>query len=77
MVRREVDKSQENPGMIYMADVTAAGFCARGSRRWFESHGFDFRDFLRDGLPCETLLQTGDEMAKKVVRAKWEKRNQQ
>jgi hypothetical protein len=52
---------------IRIADVQAAGYCTKGARRWFEARGFSFRDFLRNGVPAQTLLKTGDPMAKAVV----------
>lgn len=47
---------------------TRGGYCARGTRAWFERHGLDFRAFVREGLPEETLVATGDGMAIALVR---------
>ncbi len=44
------------------------GYCARGTRAWFVRYGLDFRAFVRDGLPEETFLATGDGMAAALVR---------
>jgi hypothetical protein len=44
------------------------GFCASGSRAWFERHGLDFRAFVRDGLPASALEATGCGMALALVR---------
>lgn len=43
------------------------GFCRAGARRWFAGHGLDWRTFVRDGLPEETLLATGDLFAAATV----------
>ena len=56
--------------LVTIKDVRVAGFCAQGARRWFESHGFDFRDFMQNGMDSETLLATGDQMAIRVVSMK-------
>ncbi len=43
------------------------GYCALGTRRFFRRHGLDFSRFLKEGIPEEQLLATGDAMAKRVV----------
>lgn len=55
---------------IRIHDVRAAGFCVTGTRRWFDRHDLDFRQFLREGIDADTLLATGDAMAQRVVAAK-------
>lgn len=60
------------PEMITMNDVTNAGFCARGARRWFEAYGFDFREFLKNGIAVDLFLATDDALAQKVVDKKRE-----
>lgn len=44
------------------------GYCVRGARDWFAQHELDFRQFMRTGLPEETLLATGDGMAQALVK---------
>lgn len=44
-----------------------AGFCRGGARRWFDSHGLDWSDFVRNGIAAETLEATGDGFALAVV----------
>lgn len=60
--------------IITMADVRATkGFntrdslCAPGARRWFHEHNLDFRDFLKNGIEEEVLLEIGDAFAVAVV----------
>lgn len=55
---------------ITIKDVRGAGYCASGARRWFEGYGFDFRDFLANGIAEETFLATGDALAQRVVDVK-------
>lgn len=52
---------------ITITDVTRAGFCARGARRWFEANGIDFRTFVRDGIAAADLMAVGDALAERVV----------
>jgi len=44
-----------------------AGYCSRGMRAFAERHGLDWERFLREGIPEEDLLATGDAMAQAVV----------
>lgn len=48
-------------------DLIGCGFCARGQKKWFESNGLDFGDFLTNGITAERLLSTGDGLAVKAV----------
>lgn len=43
------------------------GFCASGTRAWFERHGLDFRAFMRDGLPASHFEATGCAMGKALA----------
>ncbi|EBG4311428.1 hypothetical protein GA497_19665 [Salmonella enterica] len=54
---------------ITMAHIRAAGGCAPGARTWFKKYGLDFRLFIRDGgISGNTLLNTGDAFAMRVVQ---------
>jgi hypothetical protein len=55
------------PLIITIDDVRRAGHCARGAKAWFAAHGLDFRRFLREGIPAETMLATGDGQGIQVV----------
>lgn len=44
------------------------GFCAPGASAWFRRHKLDWRAFMKDGLPEETLLATGDAFAIAIVK---------
>lgn len=51
-----------------MAHIRAAGGCAPGARAWFRQYGIDFKRFIRDGgIDAQTLLDTGDAFAIRVV----------
>jgi hypothetical protein len=53
--------------LITITDVTLAGHCPSGARRWFDDHGLNFRNFLKNGIPAADLLATGDALADQVV----------
>lgn len=53
--------------IITIADIRAASHCVSGAKTWLQGHGFDWRAFLRDGLPASKLLATGSDEAKRVV----------
>jgi len=59
--------------IITIADVRESGICAAGARRWFDAYGFDFRDFMQNGIDSATLLATGDAYAHRVVAMKQER----
>ena len=44
---------------ITMAELRDTGHCARGIRRWFNTHGLDFRAFMREGITADAMLATG------------------
>lgn len=52
---------------IYRRHLTALKYCARGSRAFFEKHGFEWSDFLRNGIEREILESTHDAMATKAI----------
>jgi hypothetical protein len=55
---------------ITITDVQAAGHCPSGARRWFEAHDIDFRKFLKEGVPAEVMLATGDAQGIHVIEMK-------
>lgn len=52
---------------IYMSDLRKAKMCARGSRAFFLSQGWDWRDFLKNGIDLEVVKSTDDAMALQIV----------
>lgn len=53
--------------IITIKDVRRLNHCTRGARRWFINHGFDWSDFLRNGIDEEKFLATNDSLAQRVV----------
>ena len=52
---------------IYMSDLRKAKMCARGSRGFFLSQGWDWQDFLKNGRDAQDFINTKDAMALQVV----------
>lgn len=52
---------------IHISDLRKTGMCARGSRAFFLSQGWDWQDFLKNGIELETVEKTNDAMAQQVV----------
>ncbi len=48
---------------VTMKHLREIGLCSRGARAWFERHGFDWSDFLADGIDAKKLEATGDHYA--------------
>lgn len=44
------------------------GFCRSGARDWFRAHNLDWRNFIENGIPAETLEVTGDGLALALVK---------
>ena len=64
----------ENEGpIITIDDVRKAGHCAKGARRWCEDHGFNFREFLKSGLPESVVAETNDAFGLQVIERKHER----
>ena len=53
--------------IVYMSDIRAAKMCSSGTRAFFERHGMNWSQFLKEGLPAEEFEKTGDAMALQVV----------
>lgn len=52
---------------IYMSDIRKANMCSKGTRVFFLQRGWDFQDFLINGLDEEYFIKTNDTMALQVV----------
>lgn len=52
---------------IYMSDIRKAKMCSRGTRAFFLSKGWDFQDFLKNGIDIKLVKTCEDAMAKQVV----------
>ena len=52
---------------VYIDDAKALGYCARGCREFCVKHGFDWRDFLRNGIDESMFKDIDDEMVHRLV----------
>ncbi len=59
--------TDDNQLIVIQKDMRALQYCSRGVREWFRLHDLDYGKFLQEGIPAQTLLETGDEMAKAAV----------
>ncbi|WP_228128603.1 hypothetical protein [Acinetobacter ursingii] len=50
-----------------MSDIRKANMCSRGTRAFFLARGWDFQEFLKNGLDEEFFIKTDDAMALQVV----------
>lgn len=46
---------------------TRPGFCRGQSKAWAKANGIDWKAFVRDGIPAETLAATCDGFALALV----------
>jgi hypothetical protein len=59
--------------IVTVAHVRAEKLCTRGMREWLAHHGIEIGDFVKNGIPIETLEATGDALALRVcARARME-----
>lgn len=54
---------------IYMTDIRKARMCSKGTRAFFLSKGWDFQDFLKNGIDLEKVKSCGDAMVQQVIEA--------
>jgi hypothetical protein len=54
---------------ILHRDLAAIKFCNRGARQFFERHGLDWSDFIKNGLDASRVEHIDDAMLRQVVAA--------
>lgn len=54
--------------IVTMKDVRGAKQCSRGACAWSKANNLDWHSFLKNGITCGELIDTGDVMALQVVR---------
>lgn len=59
--------SADEPILVRIEDLRAARLCFQGARPWFARHGFDWQDFLAEGISSDRLAATGDALALRVI----------
>lgn len=53
--------------IITMTDLRQIGMCSSGAWAFCNKWGFDYRDFLENGIPAEDIEATGDGMGLEVI----------
>jgi hypothetical protein len=53
---------------VRMEHIRKAKMCSAGARQFVKRQGWDWAEFLRNGIPVEKLEETGDTMALEVAR---------
>lgn len=53
---------------ITSRELVRCGICFEGQKDWFEKHGLDIRDFVKNGILASKLTATGDGMALRAVK---------
>lgn len=61
---------------IYMSDIRKANMCSQGTRAFFLSKGWDFQDFLKNGIDVEIVKACDDAMAQQVIKVAEDGRKQ-
>lgn len=52
---------------IYISDLRKSGMCARGSRAFFLRQGWDWQDFIKNGIDLKKVEKVNDLMVQQVV----------
>lgn len=55
--------------VIHMRDMRRVGFCPAGVEMFFMRQGWDYADFLVNGISSTQLLASGSVFARKCVSA--------
>lgn len=53
--------------IVTIQHVIDAGMCVRGAKVWMARHNLDFRRFLAEGYPVETIESTKDALGLRVA----------
>lgn len=56
-----------NDFIVYHHDVKKVLACSSGTRKLLKKYGFDWQDYLKNGLSYQELLATKDGMITKVI----------
>jgi hypothetical protein len=58
------------PGLrVYMRHIRIAKQCGRGAQEWFNANNLDWRDFVKNGIDAQVLIDLGDPIAIRPVLA--------
>lgn len=54
--------------IVRISHVRKARLCNRGAREWALRRGWDWQEFLENGIDAELLIATGDPYALRAVQ---------
>lgn len=52
---------------VYRHHFRQLGYCSKGGRAFFNKHGWDWFDFIKNGRSAKDFEQTGDAQAIRVA----------
>jgi len=55
--------------IITIKDIRAAGMCASGARKFAIDNGFDWSDFIKNGIDVKKLENMENPFIKQVIEA--------
>jgi hypothetical protein len=55
--------------IVRISHVRKARLCNRGAREWFARQGWNWQEFLDNGIDADLLIATGDPYALRAVEA--------
>ena len=55
---------------IYVKDIRKAKYCLRGTRMLFKRKGYDWSDFVKNGISIEEIKHMDDAMIQRVISMK-------
>lgn len=64
----QVGRQEVTSDRVYMRHLRAAKICSPGARSWWKRREWSWTDFLTNGIAAQTLLETGDPDAARVVK---------
>lgn len=53
---------------VTIQDIRAEHFCSAGARVWFEQQGFDWDDFLKNGIDSDEGKKIDDVMMQRIIK---------
>lgn len=53
---------------VTIQDLRDARYCLAGVRPWFRRHGFEWQDFLANGIDADRLRATDDALVIPVIQ---------
>ncbi len=62
--------------ILTLRDGLKAGLCVSGQKRFFQTHGLDFAEYVRNGLDVESLSHIEDVNLQRAIAVATEREGQ-